>query len=65
MQEMQESEVADQFVKGLDYPIAKAEIVTAAREASLSSTIQEALNRLPEREYSGPEDLTQQLNAAA
>ncbi len=65
MQEMQESEVADQFVKGLDYPIAKAEIVTAAREASLSSTIQEALNQLPEREYSGPEDLTQQLNAAA
>ena len=65
MQEMQESEVADQFVKGLDYPIAKAEIVTAAREASLSSTIQEALNRLPEREYSGPEDITQQLNAAA
>jgi len=65
MQEMQESEVADQFVKGLDYPIAKAEIVTAAREASLSSTIQEALNKLPEREYSGPEDLTQALNAAA
>ena len=65
MQEVQESEVADQFVKGLNYPIAKAEIVTAGREASLSSTIQEALNRLPEREYSGPEDLTQQLNAAA
>ena len=65
MQEMQESEVADQFVKGLDYPIAKAEIVTAAREASLSSTIQEALNKLPEHEYSGPEDLTKALNAAA
>ena len=40
-------------------------VVTAAREASLSSTIQEALNKLPEREYSGPEDLTQALNAAA
>ncbi len=65
MQEMQESEVADQFVKGLNYPIAKAEIVTAACEASLSSTIQEALNKLPEREYSGPEDLTATLNAAA
>jgi uncharacterized protein DUF2795 len=63
MQEMQESEVADQFVKGLDYPITKADIVSAAREASLSSTIQEALNKVPDREYSEPEDLTEALNA--
>jgi hypothetical protein len=63
MQEMRESEVADQFVKGLDYPIAKADIVSAAREASLSSTIQEALNKVPDREYSDPEDLTEALNA--
>jgi uncharacterized protein DUF2795 len=60
---MQESEVADQFVKGLDYPIAKADIVSAAREASLSSTIQEALNKVPDREYSEPEELTEALNA--
>lgn len=64
MQEMRESEVADQFVKGLDYPIAKAEIVSAAREASLSSTIQEALNKVPDREYSEPEELTEALNAS-
>ena len=63
MQEMRESEVADQFVKGLDYPITKADIVSAAREASLSSTIQEALNKVPDREYSEPEDLTEALNA--
>jgi uncharacterized protein DUF2795 len=61
---MQESEVADQFVKGLDYPIAKADIVSAAREASLSSTIQEALNKVPDREYSEPEELTEALNAS-
>ena len=65
MQEMQASEVADQFVRGLDYPIAKAEILTAARDASLSSTIQEALNKVPDREYGEPEELTQALNAAA
>ena len=64
MQEMRESEVADQFVKGLDYPIAKADIVSAAREASLSSTIQEALNKVPDREYSEPEELTEALNAS-
>ena len=61
---MQTSEVADQFVRGLDYPIAKAEILTAAREANLSSTIQEALEKLPEREYAKPDELTQALNAA-
>jgi uncharacterized protein DUF2795 len=64
MQEMQESEVADQFVKGLDYPLAKADILSAAREASLSSTIQEALSQIPDREYAEPEELTQALNAA-
>jgi hypothetical protein len=64
MQEMRESEVADQFVKGLDYPIAKADIVSAAREASLSSTIQEALNKVPDREYSEPQELTEALNAS-
>ena len=65
MQEMQASEVASQFVEGLDYPIAKADIVAAAREGSLGPTIQEALNKLPDREYVDPEDLTRQLNAAA
>ena len=64
MQEMRESEVADQFVKGLDYPIAKADIVSAAREASLSSTILEALSKVPDREYSEPQELTEALNAS-
>jgi hypothetical protein len=64
MQEMKASEVADQFVKGLDYPASKTSIVAAAREASLGSTIQDALNRLPDREYADAEDLTKELNAS-
>ena len=64
MQEMQSSEVADQFVKGLDYPASKTSIVAAAREASLSQAIQESLNKLPDREYADPEDLTQAMNAS-
>jgi len=64
MQEMQESEIADQFVYGLDYPVSKNSIVDAAREANLSATIQEALKKLPEREYATPDELTQALNAA-
>jgi hypothetical protein len=63
MQEMQESEVADQFVNGLDYPVSKNAIVESAREANLSQTIQDAVAKIPDREYSEPEELTQALNA--
>jgi len=65
MQEMRESEVASQFVEGLDYPITKADILAAALEASLDGTLQDALKKLPDREYSEPEELTQALNATA
>ena len=61
---MQESKIASQFVNGLDYPIAKAQIIAAAREASLDGTLQDALKKLPDREYSEPDELTQALNAA-
>ena len=65
MQEMQASEAASQFVEGLDYPISKGAIITAAREASVGPTLEEALKKLPDREYSEPEELTQALNAAS
>jgi hypothetical protein len=65
MQEMQASEAAGQFVEGLDYPISKDAIVAAARMASVGSGPQEAVEKLPDREYSEPQDLTQALNAAA
>ena len=61
---MQASEVADQFVKSLDYPASKKSILAAAREASLGPTVQEAVDKLPEREYTDAEDLTRELNAA-
>jgi len=63
MQEMQESEIADQFVKGLDYPVSKDSIVYAAREAHLSQTIQDAVEKRPDSEYSEPDELTRALNA--
>ena len=65
MQEMRMSEIARQFVEGLDYPIAKAEIVTAAREENLDPPVQDSLKKLPDREYVDAQDLTQQLNAVA
>jgi hypothetical protein len=64
MQEMQESKIASQFVEGLDYPIAKTEILAAAREASIDPIVLDSLKKIPDREYSEPEELTQALNAA-
>ena len=32
-------------VKGVDYPIARAEILSAAREAGVGPTVQEALRK--------------------
>lgn len=61
---MQASENASQFVNGLDYPASKESILTAAREASLGPTVQDALDKLPDREYADAEDLTQTLNAS-
>ena len=65
MQEMQASEAASQFVEGLDYPISKGAIIAGAREASVGPTLEEALKKLPDREYSEPDELTQALNAAS
>jgi hypothetical protein len=64
MQEMESSKVASQFVEGLEYPASKSAIVAAAREASLGATVQEAVEKLPDRDYSDAEDLTQALNAS-
>jgi Protein of unknown function (DUF2795) len=64
MQEMRASEAASQLVESLDYPVSKDKVLTAAHEANLGSTLEEALGKLPEREYSDAEDLTRALNAA-
>jgi hypothetical protein len=64
MQEMRASEVASQLVESLDYPVSKAAVINAAREANLGSTLDEALKKLPDRDYADAEELTQALNAS-
>ena len=63
MQEMRASEAASQLVESLEYPVSKGAIIAAAREAKLGSTLEEALSKLPNREYANGDDLTQALNA--
>ncbi len=62
---MRMSEIASQFLEGLDYPISKDEILRAARDARIDPTVLDSLKKLPDREYAEPEDLTQQLNATS
>jgi hypothetical protein len=63
MQEMRASEIASQFIEGLDYPISKEAILEAARAASIDATVLDSLKKLPDREYVDAQYLTQQLNA--
>lgn len=63
MQEMRSSEIASQFIEGLDYPITKDAIVAAAREASIDPTVLDSLKGIPDREYSEPAEVTKALNA--
>ena len=64
MQEMRASEIANQFIESLEFPISKDAILAAARASSIDGTVQESLGKIPDREYSKPEELTQALNAA-
>ncbi|HEY7623672.1 MAG TPA: DUF2795 domain-containing protein [Candidatus Limnocylindria bacterium] len=62
---MNATEVAHQFVKGLEYPIAKSDIVRAARETSVGPTVLGAIERIDDRDYSDADDLAKALTAAS
>lgn len=61
---MQATKNANQFVEGLEYPVSKNAIMAAAHAASVGPTVQDALNKIPDREYADAEDLTKALSAA-
>lgn len=61
---MQANKNTTEFIEGLDYPIAKAQVVSAAGDAGLGATIEESLGKLPDREYADAEDLTKALSAS-
>jgi hypothetical protein len=65
MHEMQASTAAGEFVKGLDYPIGKPDVLRAASDAELPATIVDQLKEIPDREYRDADELTAALNASA
>ena len=65
VQEMQATASARQFLASLDYPISKPDLLANAREVSLAVSVQEALTKLPNREYESPEDVAEGLKTVA
>jgi hypothetical protein len=59
---MRASEIASQFVEASITRSAEA-IFAAAREASIDPTVLDSLKKIPDHEYSEPEELTRALNA--
>ena len=59
VQEMQANASAREFLETLDYPVSKPDILANAGEASLADLVQEALTKLPDREYESPEDVAE------
>ncbi|MFC0861178.1 DUF2795 domain-containing protein [Sphaerimonospora cavernae] len=41
-------------LKGVDYPVGKAELIQTARDHGADDLVINALERLPDRQYDGP-----------
>jgi uncharacterized protein DUF2795 len=65
MREIQANQIVRQLVKGLDYPASKGAILAAARKTTVGPTVQDALDKIADREYRDAEDLTKELNAGS
>jgi hypothetical protein len=49
------------FLKGVDYPVDKNQILEAARSNGADDPVLEALNNIPDRTYDGPNAVSQEL----
>lgn len=46
---------------GLDYPASKEDIVKKAQDAKADSSVLDALEDLPERQYDAPTDISKEI----
>ncbi|WP_341394490.1 DUF2795 domain-containing protein [Arthrobacter sp. G119Y2] len=46
---------------GMDYPASKDEIVKKARDSKADSSVLDALEGLPERQYDAPTDVSKEI----
>ena len=55
---------AQKYLSGMDYPATKGEIVERARSQGAGNEIVQALERLPDREYDGPNAVSEEIARA-
>jgi hypothetical protein len=49
------------FLKGIDYPVSKQQIIQTAQREGADENVMQALQRLPEHEYNSPNDISEEL----
>ena len=52
---------AQKFLKGIDYPASKQDIVQKAKSEGADDRIVQALERLPDRRFEGPQAVSQAI----
>lgn len=53
------------FLKGVDYPASKADLVETAETESADENARQALEQLPEQEFQSPADVSEALGKIA
>ncbi len=49
------------YLKGVDYPVNKQQLLEAARKNNAPDNVMQFLNRLPERQYTRPNEVEQEF----
>ena len=52
---------AQKFLSGIDYPVGKDRILETAREQGADENVLSALEQIPDREYNGPNSVSDKL----
>jgi hypothetical protein len=52
---------AQKYLSGMDYPATKADIVEHARGQGAGDDVVQALDRIPDREYDGPNAVSEEI----
>ncbi|WP_182877180.1 DUF2795 domain-containing protein [Microbispora sp. H10670] len=51
-------------LKGVDYPAGKSDLIDTARDQGADDTVLNALERIPDREYDGPNAVSKAVSEA-
>ncbi len=51
------------YLSGIDYPASKQELVRRAEDQGADDNVRQTLERLPEREYNSPNDVSEAIGS--